>query len=111
MQHLLEMAHHSQPSEHRLDEYTVLPFGPPTQLQVGRIAFGGVESGVVQDDHAFVTLPHQPLECVMRNTCCDTVPPHPQPVLVHSPQMVIVALYPSDQVMAFEIEGGIVTGH
>ena len=53
---LFEMDHHSQHGEHRLDEYAVIPFAPPTQFEVGRISLGGMEGGVTQDGPVRTTL-------------------------------------------------------
>src|SRR6266487_6187700 len=61
---LLEMADKRQHGEHRLDEHTVLPRAARTQFEVGRIALGGMEGGIAQDDHAAVDLTNQPLKGV-----------------------------------------------
>src|SRR5882724_1692649 len=58
---LLEMADKRQHGEHRLDEHTVLPLAARTQFEVGRIALGGMEGGIAQNNHALLTLPNQPV--------------------------------------------------
>src|SRR5882724_8554041 len=51
MHHLLQMADERQHREHRLHEHTVLPLATLTQFEIARIALGGMEAGVAQDDH------------------------------------------------------------
>src|SRR5205823_9259637 len=61
---LLEMADKRQHGEHRLDEHTVLPRAARTQFEVGRIALGGMEGGIAQNNYALLKLPNQPLKGV-----------------------------------------------
>src|SRR5712691_5567927 len=56
MHPLLEMADKRQHGEHRLDEHTVLPLAPLTQFEIARVALGGMEAGVAQDDHTLFKL-------------------------------------------------------
>src|SRR6266702_4652108 len=78
----LEMTDERQHREHRLDEHTVLPLAARTQFEVGRIALGGMEGGIAQNNHALLKLPNQPLKGVIRNIGGRTVPRHDQPPLV-----------------------------
>ena len=57
----LEVADDGQHREHRLHQHTVLPRAPRTQFEVGRIALGGMEGRIIQDDHALLKLSNQPL--------------------------------------------------
>src|SRR6266852_6208363 len=59
MHHLLQMADERQHREHRLHEHTVLPLAARTQFEIARIPLGGMETGVTQDNHALLKLPHQ----------------------------------------------------
>src|SRR2546426_7921189 len=59
MHHLFEMADERQHREHRLDEHPVLPLPARTHFEIGGIAFGGMEAGITQDNHALLTLPNQ----------------------------------------------------
>ena len=59
---LFEMADHGEHREHRLDEHALLPLAALTQFEVGRIAFRGMEGGIIQDDHLFFALANQPLK-------------------------------------------------
>src|SRR5437870_2424798 len=56
MHHLLEVADDGQHREYRLHQHTVLPLAPRTQFEVGRIALGGMEGSITQDDHALLKL-------------------------------------------------------
>src|SRR5712691_11414539 len=78
----LEMADKRQHREHCLYQHTVLPLAPLTQFEVGRIALGGVEAGITQDDHASVKLSNEPLKGVIRDIGGVTRPGHHQPPLV-----------------------------
>ena len=49
---LLEVTHERQHGEYRLHQQAVLPLTALTQFEVGRIALGGMEGGITQDDHA-----------------------------------------------------------
>src|SRR6266705_5005409 len=79
---LLAMTDKRQHGEHRLDEHTVLPLAALTQFEVGRIALGGMEGGIAQNNHAFVELPNQPLKGVIRHIGGRTVPRHNEPPLI-----------------------------
>ncbi len=46
----LEMTDQRQHGEHGLDEHTVFPLAALTQFEVGRIALGGMEGGITQDN-------------------------------------------------------------
>ena len=46
----LEMTHQGQHREHRLHQHAVLPRAALTQCEVGRIALGGMEGGIAQDN-------------------------------------------------------------
>src|SRR5437660_12043285 len=80
--HLFKMADECQHGEHRLDEHTVLPLPPRTQFKITRIALGGMEGRITEDNHLVFTLSHQPLKRVIRDIGGGTVPPHDQPPLV-----------------------------
>src|SRR5713101_9605647 len=77
-----EVAHDSQHREHRLHQHTVLPLAPRTQFEVGRIALGGMEGRITQDDHTLLKLSNQPLKAVIRDIGGGTRPPHDQPPLI-----------------------------
>src|SRR6266851_8689295 len=62
MHDLFEMADERQHREHRLHQHTVLPRAALTQFEIARIALGGMETGVTQDNHALLKLPNQPLK-------------------------------------------------
>jgi len=57
----LAMTDERQHGEHRLDEHTVFPLAALTQFEVGRIALGGMEASITEDNHALFKLPNQPL--------------------------------------------------
>jgi hypothetical protein len=61
MHHLLEVRDERQHREHRLHKHTILPLAASTELEVGRISFGGMEGSIAQDDHASIDLANQPL--------------------------------------------------
>src|SRR6266705_7172576 len=82
MHDLFEMADDGQHREHRLYQHTVLPRAPRTQFEVGRIALGGMEGSITQDDHALLTLSNQPLKAVIRDIGGGTRPPHDQAPLI-----------------------------
>ena len=82
MHHLLQMADQRQHREHRLHEHTVLPLAPSAQFEVGRIALGGMEGSITQDDHVLLKLSNQPLKAVIRDIGGGTRPPHDQPPLI-----------------------------
>jgi hypothetical protein len=82
MHHLLEVRDERQHREHRLHKHTILPLAASTELEVGRISFGGMEGSIAQDDHASIDLANQPLKGVIRDISGATVPPHDQTVLV-----------------------------
>ena len=52
MTDLLEMTDQGQHREHGFDQHAVVPGAAWAEFQVGRIALGGVEAGIGQDDHA-----------------------------------------------------------
>src|SRR5882762_7853784 len=80
MHHLFEMADERQQREDRLHEHTVLPLTALTHFEIARIALRGMEAGVAQDNHLLLTLPNQPLKCVIgdigRVTGPPTINPH-----------------------------------
>src|SRR5713226_5165073 len=78
----LAMADKCQHREHCLYQHTVLPLAPRTQFEVSRIALGGVEAGITQDDHASVKLSNEPLKGVIRDIGGVTRPGHHQPPLI-----------------------------
>ena len=51
-----------------------------------RIAFGGVEAGITQDDHAPIKLLHEPLKGVIRDIGGGALPPHDQSPLIEQQQ-------------------------
>jgi hypothetical protein len=57
---LFEMTDERQHREHRFDEHTILPLAARTEFEVGRIALGGMEGCITQDNHAFFKLSRQP---------------------------------------------------
>ena len=71
-----------QHREHRLHQHMVLPLPPLTQFEVGRIALGGMEAGVTQDNHVSIDLVNQPLKGSIGNIGRGTVPPYHQAILV-----------------------------
>src|SRR5712691_11707496 len=79
---LLEMADKRQHGEHRLDEHTVLPLPALAQFEVGRIALGGMEGRITQDNHPLFNLANEPLKRVIGDIGCVTCPPHNQPPLI-----------------------------
>ena len=56
------MADECQHREHRLHEHTILPLAALTQFEIARIALGGMEAGVTQNNHLFFALSNQPLK-------------------------------------------------
>src|SRR5499427_10990529 len=62
MHHLFQVTDERQHREHRLDEHTLLPLPALAQFEVGRIALGGMEGRVAQDNHLLFTLPNEPLK-------------------------------------------------
>src|SRR6266581_104945 len=82
MHHLFEMADERQHREHRLDQHTVLPLAALAQFEVGRIALGGMEGRVAQDDHPLFELSNEPLKGVICDMGGGTLPPDDQPPLV-----------------------------
>ena len=76
------MADERQYREHRLHEHTVLPLATLTQFEIARIALGGMETGVTQDNHLVFALANQPLKGVIRDIGGVTRPRHDQAVLV-----------------------------
>ena len=82
MHHLLQMADERQHREHRLHEHTVLPLATLTQFEIARIALGGMETGVTQDNHLVFALANQPLKGVIRDIGGGTRPSHDQAPLV-----------------------------
>src|SRR5215471_5524084 len=65
---LFEMADERQHGEHRLDEHTVLPLTALAQFEVGRIALGGMECRITQDNHPLFNLANEPLKALMKWT-------------------------------------------
>ena len=61
MHHLFEMANERQHGEDRFHQHAVLPLTTLTQFEVGRIALGGMEGGITQDNHPAINLPNEPL--------------------------------------------------
>ena len=61
MHRLLEVTDERQHGEHRLHQQAVLPLPTLAQFEIGGIAFGGMEGGITQDNHAFFELSNQPL--------------------------------------------------
>ena len=82
MHDFLEVAHDGQHRQDRLHEDAILPLAALTQFEVGGIAFGGMESGITQDNHAFFELSNQPLKGIIRNIGGGTRPPYDQPLLI-----------------------------
>src|SRR6266481_6949746 len=82
MHDLFEMADERQHREHRLHEHTVLPLATLTQFEIARIALGGMETGVTQDNHLVFALANQPLKGVIRDIGRGTRPSHDQPPLI-----------------------------
>ncbi len=82
MHHLLHMADECQHREHRLYQHTVLPRATLTQFEVGRIALGGMEGGITQDNHTAIDLLNEPLKRVICHIGRGTCPPHDQPPLI-----------------------------
>src|SRR5215475_10206028 len=103
-----------QHGEHRLDQHPVLPRATLTQFEVGRIALGGMEGGITQDNHMAINLPNEPLKGVIRHIGGGTVPPHDQPPLVQqqtefaadNPPMVGEA-FPADLLRAATLAHGV----
>src|SRR6516165_6926870 len=93
MHHLFAMAYHRQHREHRLDEHTILPLPPRTQFEIARIALGGMEGYITQDNHLVFNLLHQPLKSVIRDIGGGTVPPHDQPPLVEQQTNKFISIY------------------
>src|SRR5262245_51982823 len=58
MHDFLHMAHERQHGEHRLNEHPVFPLAALTEFEIARIALGGMETGVTQDNHALLNLPN-----------------------------------------------------
>src|SRR5947209_8560025 len=82
MHPLFEMTDERQHREYRLHRDAVRPYGPLTQLEIARIAVGGMEAGITQDAPALAKLPKQPLKHVVREIGGVTRPRHRQAVLV-----------------------------
>ena len=76
------MTHEREHREPRLDKQTILPRAARTEFEVGRIALGGMEGGITQDNHAFCKLAHQPLQRVLGDMGGGTRPPDDQPRMV-----------------------------
>jgi len=79
---LLEVAHDGQHRQDRLHEDAILPLPPSTECEVGGIPRGGMEGGITQDDHAPITLLHEPLKGGIRDIGGGTRPPYDQPPLI-----------------------------
>jgi len=79
---LLAMADERQHREHGLHQHPVLPLPARTPFQVSRIALGGMEAGLTQDNHALLKRPHEPLKGVIRNIGSGTRPRAHQAVWV-----------------------------
>ena len=82
MHDFLEVADHGQHGEHRLHQHAVLPLAALTQLEVRGIPFGGMKTGVAQDNHVPIDLSNQPLKRLVRHIRRGTIPPHYQAILV-----------------------------
>src|ERR671924_207661 len=82
MHHLLQMADQRQHREHGLHEDAIFPLSPATQFEVHRIALGGMETGVTQNNHTPVDLANQPLKGLVRHIRRSTIPPYHQAILV-----------------------------
>src|SRR5262245_42103940 len=78
MHDLFEMADERQHREHRLHQHPVLPLATLTQFEVGRIALGGMESRITQDNHLVFNLSHQPLKGIIGDIGGGTRPPDNQ---------------------------------
>src|SRR3989475_8366400 len=76
MHYLFEMADERQHREDRLDEHPVLPLTALAQFEIARIALGGMEAGVTQNNHLFFALSNEPLKRVIRDMGRGTCPPH-----------------------------------
>jgi hypothetical protein len=76
---LCEMADERQHGAHRLDAQAVLPRPALTEVEVGAVALGGLETGRTQDNQPPINLLHEPLQGVRRDLGRGTVPPHAQP--------------------------------
>src|SRR5881296_68904 len=72
--HLLAMADHGQHRQYGLNKYTILPFPPSTQFEVGEIAVRGMEGCIAQNNHALFKSPCKVLS--------GTFPRYNQPLLV-----------------------------
>src|SRR5206468_9652115 len=46
-------------------QHALLPLPPLTQCEVARIALRRMEAGITQDNHALLTLPHEPLKGII----------------------------------------------
>ena len=86
MHHLFEMADERHHREYRLHEHTVLPLPTLAQFEIARIALGGMEAGVAQDNHPPIDLLHQPLKGVVRDSGRVACPPHDQAPLIRDYQ-------------------------
>ena len=82
LHHLLEVADHGQHGEHRLHQHAILPLPALTELEVGGIALGSMETGIAQDHHPAINLANEPLKGGIRDIGGGTRPPHNQPPLV-----------------------------
>ena len=69
MHHLFEMTDYGQHRQHCLHQYTVLPLAALTQFEVGRIALGGMEGCITQDNHPLFNLANEPLKRVINQWC------------------------------------------
>src|SRR5215468_2951210 len=65
MHHLLEVADHGQHGEHRLHQHAILPLPARTEFEVGRVALGGMETGIAQDNHPAINLSNEPRKGVI----------------------------------------------
>src|SRR6516162_10396293 len=82
LHHLFQVTDERQHREHRLDEHTVLPLPALAQFEVGRIALGGMEGRITQDNHPLFNLANEPLKRVIGDIGGVTCPPHNQPPLI-----------------------------
>src|SRR6266700_7469420 len=71
---VLEVADERQHREHRLHEHPVLPLAALTQFEIARIALGGMEASVTQNNHLFFALANQPVALHLTVVTSTTVP-------------------------------------
>ena len=82
MQHFLEMTDPGQHRQDRLYQHSGVPEAAVTELEVGRIPFFGMESGVTQDNHLTIESFNQRMERGVRGIGTGTVPGYHQAPLI-----------------------------